>query len=59
MYMSREEMAEFLESFADAMEEMFDEAIIDVEWPEVEDELRRLRDEVYNEITDLAEEVKQ
>lgn len=59
MYMGREEMVKFLEDFANEVEEMFNDTIDEVEWPEVEDRLRGIRDEVYNSIMDLAEEVEE
>lgn len=58
MYMSREELAEFLGVFADEVEEMFNDTIDEVEWPEMKDRLRKIRDDVYNRIMDLAEEVE-
>lgn len=59
MYMGREEMLKFLKVFAYEVEGMFNDNIDEVEWPEVEDRLRGIRDEVYNSIMDLAEEVEE
>lgn len=58
MYMGKGALVEHLESFGDAVGELFNNTIDEVEWPEVGDRLRKIRDIVYFMIIDLVEDLE-
>lgn len=58
MYMGKEALVEFLESFDDAVMDLFCDTIDEVEWPEVVNRLRKIRDDVHNHLFDLLEELE-
>lgn len=57
-HMDKEVVAEHLVSFGNAIGELFNDTINKVKWPEIDDELRNIRDRVYFMIIDLIESLE-
>lgn len=59
MYMGKEALVKFLESFDDAVMDLFCDTIDEVEEPAVDDRLRKIRDDVHNHLLDLLESIEE
>lgn len=57
--MSRDGLVEFLEGFHNALFDLFDETIDEIEYSEVTQRLRKIRDDMYHTILDLIEDVEE